>query len=232
MSHRSKRAKPAPKISLDEFKFNPSRLDLRFSKNLLTVLDGYRINRTYDLGFIDKKLKEGELPRVFVQQWGTIRSILHKLAAIGPKVPGVESALNRRQTISFIAMASLSVAVVILLVTYAFQLPFLTTYGIPIAVIAIVLMLTSWITSAWYYRKVAWAIHHYIEENQGLVSNERRHLKKWVQTLIQHIASLMRKSGEEPEKNLIKFFNHDYTGIEVLKAPGGFRKHYVVIIRI
>ncbi|MFX1416827.1 MAG: hypothetical protein ACFFC0_08440, partial [Promethearchaeota archaeon] len=215
-----------------EFNFNPSRLDLRFSKNLLTVLDGYRINRTYDLGFIDKKINEGELPRVFVQQWGTMRKVLHKLAAIGPKVPGVESALNRRQTISFIAMASLTIAVVILLVTYAFQLPFLTTFGLPLAVIAVGFMLVSWITSAWYNRKVAWAIHYYIEENQGLVSNERRHLKKWVQNLVQHIATLMRKSGEDPEKHLIKFFNKDYTGIEVLKEPGGFRKHYVVKIRL
>jgi hypothetical protein len=232
MSGRQKQPKRSPETPLSEFKFNPSRLDIRFSKNLLTVLDGYRINRTYDLGFIDKKLNEGDLPRVFVQQWGTMRKVLHKLAAIGPKVPGVESALNRRQIISFVAMASLSVAVVILLVTYAFRLPFLTTYGIPIASVAVGLMLISWITTAWFNRKVAWAIHYYIEENQGLVSNERRHLKKWVQNLVNHIASLLRKSGEEPDKHLIKFFNKDYTGIEVLKEPGGFRKHYVVRIRL
>jgi hypothetical protein len=227
-----KRAKRPSSVSLDDFQFTPANLDLRFSKNLLTVLDGYRIQRTYDLGFIDKKVGEGELPRTFVQQWGTIRKVLTKLAAIGPKVPGVESSLNRKQTMSFIGMASLTVAVPILLFTYVLRLDWLAPIGVPLALIAIGLMLISWMTSAWYNRKVAWLIHDYVEENQALVSNERRHIKKWVQTLIMHIASLMRKRGEDPEKNLVKFFNDDYNGIEVLKVPSGFRKHYVVRIRL
>ncbi|MFW9967289.1 MAG: hypothetical protein ACFFEA_09065 [Candidatus Thorarchaeota archaeon] len=235
MSHREKRdknAKRVPTISLDEFKFTPANLDLRFSKNLLTVLDGYRIHRTYDLGFIDKKIGEGDLPRSFVQQWGTMRKVLTKLAAIGPKVPGVESSLNRRQTMSFIGMASLTIAVPILLLTYVFQLSWLAPIGLPLALIAVGMMLVSWLSSAWYNRKVAWLIHDYVEANQALVSNERRHLKKWVQILIQHFSSLLRKSGEDPGKNLVKFFNKDYTGIEVMKEPGGLRKHYVVKIRL
>jgi hypothetical protein len=227
-----KKAKRAPAVPLDEFKFNPANLDLRFSKNLLTVFDGYRINRTYDLGFIDKRLNAGELPRSFVQQWSTLRTVLHKLAAIGPKIPGVESALNRKQTMSFMGMAALTIAVPLLLLSYVFQINWLAPIGIPIGLFAFALMLISWLTSAWYNRKVAWLIHYYIEDNQALVSNERRHLKKWVQTMIQHVSSIMRKTGEDPEKNLIKFFNDDYTGIEVQKVPGGFRKHYVVKIRL
>jgi hypothetical protein len=229
---RDKKVKRASTTPLDEFKFTPANLDLRFSKNLLTVLDGYRIQRTYDLGFIDKKISEGDMPRSFVQQWGTMRKALTKLAAIGPKVPGVESSLNRRQTMSFIGMASLTIAVPILLLTYVFQLGWLAPIGLPLALIAVGLMLVSWLSSGWYNRKVAWLIHEYVEENQHLVSNERRHLKKWVQILIQHISSLMRKNSEDPDKNLIKFFNDDYTGIEIQKVPGGLRKNYVVRILI
>ena len=232
MSRKSKKEKRESSASLDDFQFNPTKLDLRFSKNLLTVLDGYRIQRTYDLGFIDKKVGEGDLPRSFVQQWGTMRPVLTKLAAIGPKVPGVESALNRRQAMSFAGMAALTIAVPILLLTYVFQLSWLAPIGIPIAVLAIGLMLISWLSSGWYNRKVAWLIHDYVEQNQALVSNERRHLKKWVQTLVTHISFLMRKSGDSPEKNQIKFFNVDYTGIDVIKEPGGLRKHYVVQIRV
>ncbi|MFW9846171.1 MAG: hypothetical protein ACFFD6_05460 [Candidatus Thorarchaeota archaeon] len=235
MSHRAKRerkGKPASPASLDEFEFYPTNLDLRFSKNLLTVLDGYRIHRTYDLGFIDKKVGEGDLPRSFVQQWGIMRKVLTKLAAIGPKVPGVESALNRRQTMSFIGMASLTIAVPVLLLSYVFQITWLAPIGIPLGLGAFALMLISWLTSAWYNRKVAWLIHDYVEENQALVSEERRHLKKWVQTLIRHISTVMRKTGEEPEKNLIKFWNDDYTGIEVMKVPSGMRKNYVVKIKM
>ena len=106
MSQRPHRKKETT-ISLDDFEFNPSELDLKFSKNLISVLDGYRIHRTYDLGFIDKKINEGELPRSFIKQWGVIRKVLHKLAAIGPKVPGVERWLNIKQTISFSPTLSL-----------------------------------------------------------------------------------------------------------------------------
>ncbi|MFW9889467.1 MAG: hypothetical protein ACFFER_14870 [Candidatus Thorarchaeota archaeon] len=235
MSNRGKddkKAKRPSSVSLDDFQFIPANLDLRFSKNLLTVLDGYRIQRTYDLGFIDKKVGEGELPRTFVQQWGTMRKVLTKLAAIGPKVPGVESSLNRKQIMSFIGMASLTIAVPILLFTYAFQIDWLAPIGIPIAIFAVAMVLISWLTSAWYNRKIAWLIHDYVEQNQALVSNERHHLKKWVQILIQHISSLMRKSGEDPERNLVKFFNDDYKGIDVMKVPSGFRKNYVVKIRL
>ncbi|MHA2302635.1 MAG: hypothetical protein ACXACD_16945, partial [Candidatus Thorarchaeota archaeon] len=155
MSHREKRdkkAKRGPAISLNEFNFSPANLDLRFSKNLLTVLDGYRIHRTYDLGFIDKKIGDGDLPRTFIQQWGTMRKALTKLAAIGPGVPGVESCLNRRQLMSFAAMASLTIAAPILLFTYFFRLSWLAPIGLPLALIAVGMMLASWQTSAWYNR--------------------------------------------------------------------------------
>ena len=99
MSHRSKRSKGKP-TSLEDFKFDPNGLDLKFARNLITVLDGYRIQRTYDLAFVDKAINKGELPANFIKQWGTIRAVLHKLAAIGPKVPGVEDDLKKKQYIS------------------------------------------------------------------------------------------------------------------------------------
>lgn len=232
MSHRTKREKRTQDPSLNDFEFIPSKLDMKFSKSLLTVFDGYRIHRTFDLGFIDKKIGKGDLPRSFVQQWGTMRPVLTKLAAVGPKVPGVESWLNRRQTMSFASMASLTIAVPVLVITWVFQISWLIPYAILLAFLAIGLMLISWLSSSWYNRKVAWAIHEYVELNLPLVSNERRYLKKWVQQLITHISFLMRKAGEDPERNPVKFYNADYTGIEVQKEPGGMRKHYVVHILI
>lgn len=219
-------------ISLDDFEFNPSELDLKFSKNLITVLDGYRIHRTYDLGFIDKKVNEGELPRSFIKQWGVIRKVLHKLAAIGPKVPGVERWLNIKQTISFASMAMLTIVAPVLLLTWVFRWAFLQDFIVPLAVIAIALVLINFLASGWYNRKIAWEVHYYVEGNPRLVGRERKHLQKWVQELVYHVARLMRKNGADPDKNRIKFFNDDYKGIEVIQEPGGFRKHYVVKIKL
>ena len=229
MSHRSKREKR--KLSLEDFQFDPSELDLKFSKNLLPVLDGYRINRCYDLGFIDKAINEGKAPQKFIRQWGTIRSVLHKLAAIGPKVEGVESMLNRKQYFSFASMALITIIVPVLLLTWVFQWAFLQDFLVPLAILAVAMVMINFLAGGVYNRRVAWAIHDYIEANPALVARERTYLQQWVQILINHTARVMRKTGEDPEKNLIKFFTVDYTGIDVQQEPGGFRKHYTVILR-
>ncbi|OLS31769.1 MAG: hypothetical protein ThorAB25_00710 [Candidatus Thorarchaeota archaeon AB_25] len=229
MSHRAKRSKGKP-TSLEGFKFDPSGLDLKFSKNLTTVFDGYRINRTYDLTFVDKAMNKGDLPQSFIKQWGTVRAVLHKLAAIGPKVPEVEPALNKKQYMSFLSIAFITIAVPILLITWVFQVAFLTPFAIPLALGAVALVMINFLVGAWFNRKVAWLIHDYLEANPDLTTRENVVLQNWVQTLINYIARTMRKSGIDPEKNLVKFFNEDYTGIEVVKIPSGFRKHYVVKI--
>ncbi len=231
MSRQSKRSKDDSQAA-EGLDIATSGLDLDFSRNLITVMDAYRINRTYSTEFVDKKINKGELPRSFIQQWGTIRSVLHKLAALGPKVPNVEKWLNQKQYISFAAMALLTIAVPLLVFTWVLTLEWLQPIAFPLSIAAIALMLISWLSSSWYNRKVAWAIHYYIEDHPELVSNERRVLKKWTQSMIFHVARLMRKDGANPDKKLVKFFNDDYEGIEVIKEPSGFRKHYVVKIRL
>ena len=225
------RSKQDSSVDFETLEIDTSGLDLKFSRSLITVLDAYRINRTYSTEFVDKKINEGELPRSFIQQWGAIRGVLHKLAALGPKVPNVEKWLNQRQYVSFASMAMLTIAVPLLVFTWVLQLEWLQPFALPLSVIAIALLLISWLTSAWYNRKVAWAIHDYIEAHPELVESERRALKKWTQALIHHLARLLRKGNEDPNKYLVKFFNIDYQGIDVLKEPSGLRKHYVVRIK-
>ena len=131
---------------------------------------------------------------------------------------------------SFLSIAFITIAVPILLITWVFQVAFLTPFAIPLALGAVALVMINFLVGAWFNRKVAWLIHDYLEANPDLTTRENVVLQNWVQTLINYIARTMRKSGIDPEKNLVKFFNEDYTGIEVVKIPSGFRKHYVVKI--
>lgn len=230
MSHRSKTTKGKP-TSLEGFKFDPTGLSLKFSKSLISVFDGYRINRTYDLRFVDKAMNKGDLPQTFVKQWGTIRSLLHRLAAIGPKVEGVESTLNRKQYMSFLSIAVLTIVVPILMLTWVFQIEFLSPYALPLALVAVALIMINFLVGAWYNRKIAWIIYDYLESNPSLTARENAILQKWVQVLIGYVSRMMRRDGVDPERKLVKFFNVDYSGIEVQKEPSTFRKHYVVKIR-
>jgi hypothetical protein len=230
MSQSSKGQKESTIVNLDSFEFDPTMLDLKWSKNLISVLDSYRIHRCYDLTFIEKAVGRGDLPKGFTRQWTTIRSVLHKYAAVGPDVPGVQGWMKQRQSVQFISLILLTIAFPLLMFAWIFRWESISWFTTPFAAVTIVLMLVAFLTSGYYNRKVAWAVFHHIEDNAGMFGNENKHLKKWVQALIWHLSRLMRKDQLKPRKNLVKFWNDDYDGIIVMKEPHGFRKSYVVKI--
>ncbi len=229
MSQRPKKKKGAS-IPLDVFKFNPSDLDLKLTRSLITVFDGYQIYRCFDLTFMDKRMSKGEVPRGFVKQWPTVRGVLHKFAAVGPKVPNVESLMARRQLIAFLALALLTISAPLLVVGWILRIEWIVAINIPLALIAVFSVFTSAITNAWFNRKVAWAIFEYTESDPNLNRKEKEILHDWTQNLIYHAARVMRQEGIKSEKKPTKFYTDDYKGVEILQVPKGFRKHYTMQI--
>ncbi|TFG32297.1 hypothetical protein EU528_03935 [Candidatus Thorarchaeota archaeon] len=217
-------------IPLDEFKLDPSDLDLKLTRSLISVIDGYRIYRCFDLTFIGKRQQKGELPQSFIRQWTTMRAVLHKFAAVGPGVENVEEYLKQRQIIAFSALALLTISAPLLVFGWIFNIDWINAINIPLALLAVGSVLTSAVTNAWYNRKVAWAIFNYTESHPDLLKKEQEILFEWVQALVYHAARLMRLENIDPEKKITKFYNVDYKGIEVVKEPGGLRKHYDVKI--
>jgi hypothetical protein len=217
-------------IPLEEFKFDPTDFDLKLTQSLITVIDGYRIFRCFDLTFVDKRQKKGELPRGFIKQWPTIRGVLHKFAAVGPGVPGVEGWLKQRQIIAFAALALLTISAPLLVFGWIFRIDWINAINIPLALTAVGSVFLSAITNAWYNRKVAWAIFYYTEGNPSLLAKEKELLFEWVQALIYHAARTMRRSAISSEKKLTRVYNNDYKGVEITQEPKGLRKHYTIRI--
>ena len=217
-------------VPFSEFKFDPSELDLKLTRSLITVIDGYRIYRCFDLSFIVKRQKKGELPRGFISQWPTMRGILHKFAAVGPGVSGVENLLKHRQIIAFTALALLTISAPLLVFGWIFRVAWIVDINIQLALIAVGSVFLSAITNAWYNRKVAWAIFDYTSNNPTLLAKEHKMLFDWVQSLIYHAARIMRMEDTKSEKKLTKFYNNDFKGVEIIQEPGGLRKHYTMRI--
>jgi hypothetical protein len=225
-----KRKRRVEVVNLDDFQFDPSSLDLKWSKDFITVLDGYRIHRCYDLTFIEKAVEQGVFPQSFIRQWRVIRTVLHKFAAVAPNVPGVEKMLFRRQIISFAMLIMITISLPLTIFGWAFNVTFLAPLIFPIALVVAVLAFTTWTISNYYNNRVAWAIVNYLDSNPQLLAREHKHLKIWVQILIWHTARQIRRESKPLEEERIKFFNDDYDGISVLKAPRHFRKNYVVVL--
>lgn len=233
MSHGSKERKDAlRKSGLKDFRFDPAGLDLKWSKDMITVLDGYRIHRTYDLTFIEKAVGQGVFPESFVSQWKTVRSVLHKFAAIGPEVPGVMKYLSRRYTIQCIALVLMTFVIPLAVLTFAFNWTSIVWIVFPLTIVSVFFVFGQVLISAWYNRKIAWAIQDYLDLDPGRLRNERIALHEWVQKLIDHSSRLMRRQGEIPDDHPVKFYNDDYKRISVQKEPRFLRKHYVALLKL
>ncbi|MFW9834311.1 MAG: hypothetical protein ACFFEK_09975 [Candidatus Thorarchaeota archaeon] len=229
---KKRRAKPSQDEDLASFDFSPTGLDLEWTKDMITVFDGYRIHRCFDLTFIEKAIGEGRLPRTFVDQWRIIRTVLHKFAAVGPKVPGIIELYEKRQWLRYIATFLMVAAVPTIVATYVFSLVWLAPIALPLVGIAVVFFVVQWTVGHYINLKTAKMIDDYWEQNRGLLRTENAALKKWTQRLIAHAKFRLRKEEEKPEKNPIKFYNDDYEGIVVKATPNWYRKHYVVHIAV
>ncbi|MHA1653747.1 MAG: hypothetical protein ACTSYX_12045 [Candidatus Thorarchaeota archaeon] len=217
---------------LDTFEFRPTGLNLKWTKDLITVFDGYRIHRCYDLTFIERAIGEGQMPRSFVDQWRFIRTILHRFAAVSPKIPGVTEKYKRRQIVRFVTLVLLTIAVPLMVATFVFSITAIAPFTLALTALAIGAFMVQWLMGHYYNREIAWAIERYWQENPHLLKREKEALKKWVQRLIVHARFRIKKENELPEKNPIKFFNNDYEGIIVKAEPNWYRKHYVVQIKM
>ncbi|MBY8996628.1 MAG: hypothetical protein KGD60_02765 [Candidatus Thorarchaeota archaeon] len=217
-------------IPLEDFKFDPSELDLDLTQTLISIFDGYRIYRCFDLTFMERRAAKGKAPREFLMQWATLRGVLHKFAAIGPRVPGVEKWMAQRQVIAFISLALLTISAPLLVFGLIFRLEWVYVVSIPLALTAIGAIFLSVLTNAWFNRKVAWAIFDYTENTRGLLAEEKELLHTWTQALIYHAARVMRKEEIKSEKKPQKIYTDEYRGIEIIQEPKGLRKHYVVRI--
>ncbi|RDE17241.1 MAG: hypothetical protein C4K49_03490 [Candidatus Thorarchaeota archaeon] len=228
MSKRPRKEKVSSETDLESFELDPSELNLKWSRNLITVFDAYRIHRCYDLTFIERAVGKGDVPRTFIRQWPTVRLVLHKFASVGPDLPGVQMYMVRRQRIQFTFLVLLTFALPLVIIPWVFRIPNLEWFTTPFLLVTVAALLVSVFAQGWYNRKVSWVIFYYIENNPDLLAKEREYLKKWVQLLIWHTSRLIRKSELKPEKQLVKFYNDDYDGIIVLKEPKGLRKHYEI----
>jgi hypothetical protein len=227
MSRKSKKWKQPASENLEDVEFNPSGLDLKWSKNLTTTIDAYRIYRCYDLGSIERAIGKGEMPRSFVRQWRMIRSVLHRFAAVTPKIPNIEKMMMRRQILQFSALILVTIGVPAIVLTFILRLDDIAWFTYPLGFFAGAMFAVTALITAAYNRKIAWTIFHYIEDNPDLLKTEKERLHEWSQKLIRYTGRLVRKDGLDLNKNLLKLYSNDYDGVTFIKEPSRFRKHYV-----
>ncbi len=153
--------------------------------------------------------------------------MVDKFAAVTPKIPNIEKMMMRRQILQFSALILVTIGVPAIVLTYVLRLDDIAWFTYPLGFFAGGMFAVTAIITAWYNRKIAWTIYHYIENNPDLLKREKALLHEWSQKLIRYTGRLVRKDGLDLDKNLLKLYSNDYDGVTFIKEPSRFRKHYV-----
>jgi hypothetical protein len=217
---------------------------------IVSLIDGYRINKTLDFRKLDSQIKRGLLGRPFAEKWKNIRKVLWRIGTFPKNIPYVNKMTTVRILSQIAGVITLVVASALMIAQIWLQLdPILVSIGLFVYVLGTALIGLS----ALMRRRVAIRIAEYYYEDHERWKKEQAYLKGVVQQLIDALARQLRRqklAGTEKdlqkiekdmstkkykkvmEKYKIKLYNIDYTGIQILKKPGRISKNYLVIPKL
>lgn len=218
--------------------------------NIISLVDGYRINRCPDFRKLDDNIKKGVLGRVFAEKWKNIRKVLWRIGTFPKNIPNVNKMMTLRIMTQIAGVVFMLVASTMVIAAMFLDLPGLILY-IGLAIYAIGGSLLGF--AMLLRRRIAIKIAEYYYEDHDRWRREQAYLKAVVQQLIDGLIRYLRqRKSSKADKLLnqigkdtplkkykklmskykIKMYNVDYTGISVLKRPTAVRKHYEVVPKI
>ena len=79
----------------------PKTVDLNLLREMIYLIDSYRINRYVDISKIDKAVERGFFTKRIEEKWKNAREILLKMASFPNTVPGVVKWIKMRIVFDF-----------------------------------------------------------------------------------------------------------------------------------
>ena len=204
-------------------------VDTTLLKNLITLIDGYRVNYLGDPKPFDKPIRAGKLGREISAEWKKIQRSLMRIATTVKTIPRLGRLLVIQSMLRSMSIA-VSSGALLLPLTGASPIipenPFLLIFAL--LLIAAVMLVLSKLAG----RKVDREIEAYFDEHRHKYKFVRRYLRQTTQRLIYTLSHHLKASRKDPSDHTMKLYRTDYDGIRVLKKPGWFRKRYVVEIKL
>ena len=207
----------------------PKTVNLNLLREMIYLIDSYRINRYVDIGKIDKAVERGLFTKRIEEIWKNARKVLLKMASFPNTVPGIVKWVKMRIVFDFVATISLLAAMIIVLAKYftRFALSIIYDYAM---IFGLILTTVTWALARVSNIKVASALNKFFEENPRKFEGERNYLRETVQDLIDEYTRQVRIMKVDPEKHPLMLYNIDYRGIRIVKPPAKTGKYYVVIV--
>ncbi|MFX0097307.1 MAG: hypothetical protein ACFE7E_06060 [Candidatus Hodarchaeota archaeon] len=202
------------------------KIDLTLLRKVITLLDGYRVNRFMDPTRIGDLVKAGALGHDLQKDWDDLHQVMYDMSRVPantPKTIKLLKFLNLTEKLSII-----NIFVTALLIALSFILGISWIVGVIFATIAIPATIG---VRAYLYRQVSNEIDKYVEEHPEKFVRKKTWLKQQVQRSIGTLSRYVRQFEREPSNYPFQLYNTDYSGISIVKRPGSIRKGFVVIAK-
>lgn len=224
----------------------PKEIKINFLTNIITLIDGYRINYCPDFRKIDEGIKKGVLGRNFAERWKNIRKILWSIGTFPQQIPKVKNLTRFRYIFQLSGLLMMIASTIVLLVNSFIYFGFIVS---SISMIMYVLGGSLITLGILLKRRIALKISDYYRKDNTRFSKEQEYLHAVTQELINGFTRYLRKriyeglekdlagldklSEKEYIKKLKKYkfklYNDDYTGIKIIKKPSPLRKYFYAI---
>ncbi len=206
--------------------------DVETLKDIIFLLDGYRIHHYEELDWADKVIKAGEMGHKFKQDWRNIRKILTNMAEVPKSLTYLLKLAKVQMLLRFVALVLSSVTMIIIALTFFFfwgknptgigSVMFILRYlGIPL-LIGFVL---SFIGPPLIARKIYRKLDEYRGEQPEKFERYDRILKRTIQRLIYSLTEGLKTRGfvseEEKPLELLASMDQAYKGFVrwILRRP-------------
>ncbi|MHA1238766.1 MAG: hypothetical protein ACTSSJ_05975 [Candidatus Odinarchaeia archaeon] len=196
-------------------------------RKVITLLDGYIINKFKDPTKIGKSVESGEAGIKIKRNWGKIWGVLCDLTRLTSKIPKAVKYLKLFNLINLSAAAIFSLSVVLFMLHFTLNIPWIIGGIFLISALSFILLARSYLM-----RKIALSIEEYASTHKDEFEDKRLFLKNFVQELIFDLRDYFRRSKLNPRDYPFHIYNLEYKGIEVTKKPGILRKASIAIVKL
>jgi len=213
------------------------RHDIELVKELIYVIDAYRINKFLEINDLNKDIRAGKIGEEIINEWkNRIYPILVSFASIPLKINEVKRQLKIKALLKLFKPLTGALAFLFFFdASFGLILPQYTSITPISAVLALIFFaaLTAiGFSEVFVNIRIAKIIDKFFDERSYRFKADKEKLKEFNQKLINSLSAYYQRYNiRDEKKKRIILFNNDYENIEVKKKPGVFKKYYEVVIK-
>jgi hypothetical protein len=194
---------------------------------VITLLDGYRINRFKDPIKIGKMAKSGAMGSRIKNSWDKIYKVLWDLTSLTSNIPKAVKNIKYYSIANVGTGILFSFSMIMFIVAFLLNFPLVVGGGILISLAGVLILLRSY-----FSKQIATSVDEYVRKNPDKFNESFLFLKNFVQQLILDLKSFFKFMRINPSNHPFHIYNMDYTGMAIIKSPSRRRKSMVGEIKI